>query len=241
MTAPGEARVDGTAFDALAERFNLPDAAPAKLKSLVQLLVHDPSAPTGVRDPRRAVDDHIADSLVALEVDAVRSAREIADLGAGAGLPGLPLAIALPDAHVALVESSARKCNFIGRAAAACALDNARVVNTRVESWADGLGRFDVVTARALAPLPVVLEYAAPLMRVGGMLVAWRGRIDPGSEADATRAAAELGLRSHEMRQVHPYPKAQHRHLYLALKVMETPSRFPRRPGVATKRPLGTG
>ena len=151
------------------------------------------------------------------------------------------MAIARPDAHVALVESSARKCNFIERAAAACALDNARVVNTRVESWADGLGRFDVVTARALAPLPVVLEYAAPLMGVGGMLIAWRGRRDPESEAAATRAAAELGLGSHEMRPVHPYPKAQHRHLYLALKVMETPSRFPRRPGMARKRPLGTG
>jgi 16S rRNA (guanine527-N7)-methyltransferase len=239
MTAHGESRARATTFEALVGRYNLPDGAATKLELLVRLLVHDPLAPTGVRDVNRVVDDHIADSLVALDVDAVRSAGEIADLGAGAGLPGLPLALALPDARVALVESAARKCTFIERAIGECGLRNALAVNARAESWADGLGRFDVVTARALAPLAVVLEYGAPLMRVGGMLVAWRGRRDSESETAATRAAAELGLRPHGIRRVYPYPRAQNRHLYLALKVTETPSRFPRRPGMARKRPLG--
>lgn len=202
--------------------------------------MEDPLAPTAVRDPRRVVDDHLADSLTALELSPVRGARSVADLGSGAGLPGLPLAIALPDANVALVESSARKSSFLERAIAACGAGNASVVNARVESWTEGRGRFDMVTARALASLEVVVEYAAPLLGIGGVLVAWRGRRDAEVEQAAERAAAVLGMEPAEIRAVRPYPGAQSRHLHLMSKVTETPDRFPRRPGMAVKRPLGT-
>jgi 16S rRNA (guanine527-N7)-methyltransferase len=209
------------------------------LGALVRLLASDPEAPTTVRDEAKVVDDHIADSLVALDLDEVRAAETIADLGAGAGVPGLPLAIALPGASVALVESNGRKCAFIDRAAAVCGLTNADVVHARAESWADGLGRCELVTTRALAPLAVVAEYSAPLLRLGGSLVAWRGARDEAAEAEAARAAAELGLEPAEPLHVVPYPAAKHRHLHVMLKVRETPAGFPRRPGVARKRPLG--
>jgi 16S rRNA (guanine527-N7)-methyltransferase len=225
---------------ALVDRYALPEGAEDQLGSLLALLVADPLAPTSVDEPARAVDDHLADSLVALELVEVRGASSIADLGAGAGLPGLPLAIALPESDVAVIESSARKCSFMGRAAAACGLCNTTVVNTRAESWTGGFVRFDLVTARALAPLGVVAEYAAPLLTVGGTLVIWRGRRDPDAEAAAARAAAILGLEVGEIRPVHPYAEARHRHLHLMSKVMDTPSEFPRRPGMAMKRPLGT-
>jgi 16S rRNA (guanine527-N7)-methyltransferase len=207
--------------------------------ALVDLLERDGHAPTAVRDALQAVDDHLADSLVALELDAVRAATSIADVGAGAGFPGLPLAIALPDAYVWLVESSARKCEFLTRALEASGVTNAGVVHARVEEWADGRRRQDLVTARALAPLPVVAEYAAPLLRVGGVLVAWRGRRDSAAEAVAAAAASELGLEVVEPRRVMPYSAAQNRYLHLMSKVRDTPARFPRRPGVALKRPLG--
>jgi 16S rRNA (guanine527-N7)-methyltransferase len=142
---------------------------------------------------------------------------------------------------VALIESSARKCTFIERAIASCGAENAQVVCSRAESWTVGLRRFDLVTARALAPFPVVVEYAAPLLRIGGALVVWRGRRDPESEAAAARAAALLGLELDEVRRVLPYPTAQHRYLHLMLKVMETPHGFPRRAGMALKRPLASG
>ena len=117
---------------------------------------------------------------MALELDEVRRAREIADIGSGAGFPGLVLAAALPDAHVALVESSAKKCAFLERAVGAMRLHNVVAVPERAESWRAGMGSRDLVTARAVAPLNVLVEYAAPLLRVGGALVAWKGRRDPG-------------------------------------------------------------
>jgi 16S rRNA (guanine527-N7)-methyltransferase len=210
-----------------------------RLGRLHRLLVEDPLAPTAVRDPDRVIEDHLADSLVALELERVRSAQTMADLGSGPGLPGLALAVALPKADVSLVESSARKCAFIERAIAACGAGNAHVVNARVEAWPEGRGRFAVVTARALASLAVVVEYAAPMLMVGGALVAWRGRRDLEVERAAARAAAGIGMEPIEILAVRPYAAAQNRHLHLMLKVMQTPEDFPRRPGMALKRPLG--
>lgn len=224
----------------LVERYGLPDAAAAQLGALLTALAGDPHAPTTVHAPGEAVHVHLADSLVALELEAVRSAARIADLGAGAGFPGLPLAVALPAAEVALVESVARKCAFIRAAAAAAGLANVEVVPERAEAWSAGLGTRDLVTARALAPLAVLAEYAAPLLREGGALVAWKGRRDEQEEREAAGAAAELGLAPEEIRRVAPYPGAEHRHLHVLRKVAPTPARFPRRPGMARKRPLGS-
>jgi 16S rRNA (guanine527-N7)-methyltransferase len=226
-------------IDALAERYELPAGAIKQLREFLRLLVDDTLAPTAIRDPVRAVEDHLADALVGLQLEPVRRASVIADLGSGAGLPGLPLAIALPQAQVDLVESAIRRCDFLRRAVAECDVPNARVVHTRAESWSEGLRRFDLVTARALAPLGAVIEYAAPVLRVGGMLVAWRGRRNADDEAVAARAAAKLGVEIAEVVPVSPYPHAKERHLHLMLKVTETPRGFPRRPGVALKRPLG--
>lgn len=224
---------------ALVRRYELPDSASERLLTLVRLLERDARAPTALRDPLVAIDDHLADSLVALELEPARSASAVADLGAGAGFPGLPLAIARPTAHVTLVEGNARKCAFIRSAVAACALSNATGVNARVEDWREGLEAFDLVSARALASLAVVAEYAAPLMRMGGALIVWRGRRDRAAEAVGARAAYELGLEPHAELRVKPYSGAEHRHLHLMVKVAETPARFPRRPGMARKRPLG--
>jgi 16S rRNA (guanine527-N7)-methyltransferase len=238
---PGSARspdADARLHD-LAERYGLGDAAGAQLRCLHRLLAEDPLAPTAVRDPLKVVDDHLADSLVALELEPVRRAQALADLGSGAGVPGLPLAIALPDSTVTLVDSSARKCAFLERAAASCGVANARVVDARLEAWPEGLGSFDLVTARALGPLEVVVEYAAPLLTLGGTLIVWRGRRDAAAEAAAAVAAAEVGLKPGEIVPVRPYPAAQSRHLHLMSKLMETPVGFPRRPGLAAKRPLG--
>jgi len=223
----------------LLSRWQLPARAAAPLIALVQTLAADPHAPTAVRSPDAIVDEHLADSLTALELPEVRRAKVVADLGSGGGFPGLPLAIALPTARVFLVESNARKCAYIARAAAASQVANAAVVNRRAEEWREGFGRQDLVTARALAPLPVVLEYAAPLLRLGGTLVAWRGRRDPDAEHDTKAAALELGLEVAEPIHVVPYSGAQHRFLHPFSKSAETPARFPRRPGSALKRPLG--
>jgi len=223
----------------LVERYRLSEAASIQFAALARLLTDDPRAPTAIRDPTRVVEDHLADSLVALECPELHAGRQLVDIGAGAGLPGLALAIARPELRVVLLESSRRKCAFIERAIAHCGLSNATVVTARAESWPAGRAAFDVATARAVGRLDVVAEYAAPLMRVGAVLVAWRGARDPEAEAQGQKAAEALGLRVLPPRPVRPFPAARHRYLHLMSKVTDTPARFPRRPGVALKRPLG--
>jgi 16S rRNA (guanine527-N7)-methyltransferase len=222
----------------LVARFDLPREAADRYAVLLDLVAAEPASITSVRDPLEGVDVHIADSLVALELDVVRSARRIADLGSGAGFPGLALAVALPDARIALLESVTRKCGFLERAARALELDNATVVPGRAESWRDGLEAHDLVTARALAPLGVVLEYAAPLLANGGTLVAWKGRLEDAEARNAAAAATMLGMTTPQAHPVEPFTGAEARALYLSSKVRPTPPGFPRREGIARKRPL---
>ena len=225
-------------LSALAERHGLPPGSAPALAGLLEILATDPTAPTTITDPLAAVDAHVADALVALDLDPVRAAGFIADLGAGAGFPGLVLAAALPAAHVALVEASTRKCAFLARSADAMGLRNVEVVAARAEEWADGIGRCDIVTARAVAPLNVLVEYAAPLLTEGGALVAWKGRRDRAAEVDAAAAASATGLQAGAVTEVQPWDGAEHLHLHLYMKVGATPNRFPRRAGMARKRPL---
>lgn len=213
------------------------DAATApRFAALLELLRTDPTAPTTVTRPEQGVSAHVGDSLDGLAVGAIRASRRIADLGTGAGFPGIPLAIALPEAHVELVESLSRKCAFLERALEAAAVGNASVACARAEEWA---GRqLDVVTARAVAPLNVLVEYAAPLLRVGGTLVAWKGHPDADEVRDGVAAADAVGLEPGDPVVLAPRPGADRRTLYVYSKLRETPSGFPRRPGMARKRPL---
>ena len=182
----------------------------------------------------------MADSLVALELPAVREAVALADVGAGAGFPGLPLAVALPGARVDLIESQRRRADVIERLAAAAGLGNAQPVVARAEEWGAGEGReaYDVVAVRAVAALAVLAEYAAPLLREGGVLVAWKGARDPAEEFAGGSAAARLGLTAADVLAVKPYEGARNLHLHVFRKERPTPEGFPRRPGMAAKRPL---
>jgi 16S rRNA (guanine527-N7)-methyltransferase len=222
----------------LADRHGLRASAAGRLALLLELVADEPASITAVRDPVQGVDVHVADSLVALELPEVRGARRIADLGSGGGFPGLVLAIALPDARVALVESVGRKVSFLRGAIERLELANAEAIQARAEAWPEGIGAHDLVTARALAPLAVLVEYAAPLLSVGGSLVAWKGARDHAEEADGSAAAAALGMGDPEVRPVEPYPAARERHLYLSSKVSSTPPGYPRRAGMARKRPV---
>lgn len=161
-------------------------------------------------------------------------------MGAGAGFPGLALAAALPGMQVDLIEAARRKCAVAERLAAAAGLSECRALAVRAEEWAgaDGAGAYDVVTARAVAPLAVLVEYAAPLLRLHGTFVAWKGERDGPEEGAGARAARVLGLEVVEVRRVVPFTGARARHLHTYAKVATTPERFPRRPGMARKRPL---
>jgi 16S rRNA (guanine527-N7)-methyltransferase len=227
--------VTHAAVDGLLRTHGLDSELAPALRALLDLLADD-EAPTTVHDPAEAVDVHLADSLAGLEVPEVRAARHLADLGAGAGVPGLPLALAVPEAHVLLVESQRRKCAFLERAIATLGLANAEIACARAEEL-PGTG-CDVVTARALAALPVLCEYAAPLLAEGGVLVAWKGAVGAAEDADGLAAAATLGLEREAVRPVEPYAGSERRTLHVFRKVGPTPAGYPRRAGMAAKRPL---
>lgn len=225
----------------LAARFDVSAATLANAGRLLELWATDELASTRVTSPRDAVDQHLADSWVALDLPQIRAAQRIADLGTGAGVPALPLAIALPSVRLALVESVGRRTVFLERAIEECGLgERAEIVVARAEGWPAGIGAHDVVTSRALAPLDIVFEYSAPLLELGGVAVAWKGALSAEERAGGERAAELLGLELEADHRVEPFRGARERRLIVARKVAETPARFPRREGMAKKRPLGS-
>jgi len=215
----------------------------AALGRVLDLLATERASVSSVVDTDRGWKVHVADSLTGLDVADLRQAGRIADVGAGAGFPGLPLAVAMPSARVDLIESVGRKCEFIERAIGVAGIANARVLNLRSEEWAteaaEGREAYDAVTARAVGRLSTLAELASPLLRDGGVLVAWKGRRDEEEERQAERAAAALAMRPEAVLDVGPYAGSRNRHLHVLRKTGPTPNDLPRRPGIAKKRPRG--
>lgn len=222
----------------LAIRWQIPAAGVGALAVLLDVLAEDEAAPTAVRDRARSLDTHVTDALSGLAVPELDRAARVADIGAGAGIPGLVLAAARPGMGVTEVESTGRKCAFMERLIGRMGLANATVVCSRAESWTSGFGACDAVTARALAPLPVLVEYAAPLLTDGGALVAWKALPDPAEVADGDHAADVLGLAPARITPAPAFRGADHRNLYVYVKVRSLPNRYPRRPGMARKYPF---
>ena len=215
--------------------------AHAALQKVLDLLAAERASVSSVTEAERAWKVHVADSLTGLQVWQLREASRIADIGSGAGFPGLVLAVAMPGAQLDLIESVDRKCDFMRRAIDAAGIENARVLNARSEELASGEGReaYEAVTARALGRLSTLAELASPLLAGGGVLVAWKGKRDADEEAQLERAAERLAMRPERILPVGPYAGSRHRHLHLLRKWGETPPDLPRRPGMAKKRPRG--
>ncbi|RJQ53207.1 MAG: 16S rRNA (guanine(527)-N(7))-methyltransferase RsmG [Actinobacteria bacterium] len=195
----------------------------------------------GDPDPGVLVDKHIADSLTCVLAGCITPTSRIVDVGAGAGLPGIPLAIAL-GARVTLIEANAKKSAFLSFVREALRLEGVAVVAGRAEELAHGPMResFDVAVARGLASLSVVLEYCLPLVQVGGCVVAQKG-VPAEEEVDMGRAAsATLGGGEPSLVQVPARAGASKRSLIVVRKESPTPERFPRKPGAPAKRPLGS-
>jgi len=243
--APGNARRLRKTLDALVARHRLGQAAAGQIERILEALAAQPDPHTTVSEPQAALEVHVADALSGLEVSELAGARRIADIGAGAGFPGLVLAVALPQAQVDLIESAGRKTAVMDRLIQAGQVSNARSITTRAEQFgrvpaAVGGGReaYDAVTARAVGPLAMLVEYAAPLLREGGVLVAWKGARDADEEAGGAAAAGRLGMEAGDVLPVRPFESSENRHLHVFRKTSLTPEGFPRRPGMARKRPL---
>ncbi len=218
----------------------LDGAARAQLETVLALLAEERASVSSMVD-QRAWQVHVVDSLTGLEVPELRAAHRIADVGAGAGFPGLALAVALPGAQVDLVESVGRKCEFMRQAIAAAEISNATVLNTRSEDLASAAGReaYEAITARAVGRLSTLAELASPLLKPNGVLVAWKGKRDPEEEHQLANAAEQLAMTPEQILDVGNRAGSEHRHLHLIRKTGATPNNLPRNPGIAKKRPKG--
>ncbi len=191
-----------------------------RLERWLEALVATPGL-TSVRDPAEARRVHLEDSLSALET-VRRFNGSIVDVGSGGGAPGIPLAAALPEREITLLESNRRKCAFLERWPAE--LPNLRVVCGRAEE--QPVDTYGIAVAKALAPPPVAAEWCLPLVAPGGAAVLFVG---PSAESERVAAVAEE--LAAELVESPPG-------LLVLRKVGPTPPGFPRRPGIARKRPL---
>ena len=198
-----------------------------RLERWIDALLATPGL-TAIHDRAEAWRVHVEDCLAALEL--VRAfAGPIVDVGSGGGAPGIPLAAVLPEREVTLLEASARKCAFLSEVARG--FPNVRVVEGRAEEQA--VDSFGVAVAKALARPAVAAEWCLPLVAPGGAAILYVGETaDPGAVA---RAAERLAAATPE---VHPGGGSEGRRLLVLRKLGPTPPGFPRRPGVARKRPL---
>jgi len=222
-------------------RGSLSEAQVEATSTILELLEEERASVSSVTEPERAWRVHVEDSLTGLEVPELAKAARIADIGSGAGFPGLVVAVALPGSQLDLIESVGRKCEFIRRAIDAAGIPNAAVVNARSEEVAGSEKResYDAVTARAVGRLSTLAELASPLLRENGVLVAWKGKRDPDEEQQLERAAEQLAMHPERILDVGDRAGSKHRHLHVLRKLGPTPETLPRRPGMAKKRPRG--
>ena len=177
MTTPIPAAARQRLVTGLAE-LSLDPAIATPLLAYLELLLHWNRAYnlTAVREPLEMVDKHLLDSLAMHPyVDGIaRAGGRLADLGTGAGLPGIPLAIAKPGLRVTLVESNGKKARFMREVARKLSLEDVDVAEARIEAL-DRPGCYDAITARALATLPLILELGGHLLKPDGQLLAMKG------------------------------------------------------------------
>ncbi len=191
---------------------------------------------------QKYVTEHYVDSFTVVKTGKIRENMKVADVGTGAGFPGLPLKILKPGISLFLIEANNKKANFLNKVIAELGIEGAEIIRARAEEAGRELDlreKMDVVVARAVASLPVLLEYALPLCKVGGWFLAMKG---PGVEKElepARLAAAELGSRIDSVLKPYGQNGEKQRTIVQVQKDLPIKEKYPRRTGIPTKRPLG--
>ena len=194
---------------------------------------------TAIRERDEFVTKHIVDSLLFADLPCIKEADKIIDAGTGAGFPGVPLAIVYPEKEFVLLDSLAKKLKIVSDIADELGIENVSTLHMRAEDAGKDKAhreRYEVCVTRALAPLPVLLEYTLPLIRPGGKLVAYKGPQYEEELADAKKALDILGgeLVSIE----HSGLEDMDRTALVISKTGKTPAQYPRKAGTPSKKPL---
>ncbi|MCA9960652.1 MAG: 16S rRNA (guanine(527)-N(7))-methyltransferase RsmG [Anaerolineales bacterium] len=196
---------------------------------------------TAIREPADIQLKHFLDSLTCASVMGDLAQTQLLDVGTGAGFPGLPLKILVPELHVTLVESVAKKTRFLEVVVAELGLTGVEIIAERAEvlgQHAQHRERYDWVVARAVAELRVLLEYLLPFCRVGGHVLAQKGENASAEIANAQNALAVLGAEEPHLHTA-PLPESLGPRFFVVVpKVAAMPALYPRRAGMPGKRPL---
>jgi 16S rRNA (guanine527-N7)-methyltransferase len=198
---------------------------------------------TAITEPHNIQIKHFLDSLSILKVLTPTGARvSVVDVGTGAGFPGLPLKILCPTLQLTLVEATGKKAGFCRHIAEVLTLSGVSVVHARAEEVGqqrEHREQYDWAVARAVAEMPVLAEYLLPLVRRGGHALAQKGLGAPAEAYNASPAIQKLGGELDQVVEVELPGIAEARYLVVLKKVAATPMRYPRRPGLPAKAPLG--
>ena len=197
---------------------------------------------TSIRERDKAWRRHIIDSLTLLPFLAPEPAdAALIDVGSGGGVPGIPLAIARPDWRVALLEATGKKARFLHACVTELGIEGCRVVHDRAEAAGQDPAhrqRYDAAVCRAIGPMREMLEYALPLVRVGGRSLAMKGSKAEQELKDADRALELLGAGNLEVYDAYGKGFDSQSVIVIITKARPTPSRYPRPPGMPRKSPL---
>ena len=196
---------------------------------------------TALTAPEDVAVKHIIDSLTAYDAALFDGARTLIDVGTGAGLPGIPLAVYAPQFTVTLLDALNKRVRFLTEVTAAMGLQNVRCIHARAEEAArtvEHRAAYAIVVSRAVARLPVLLEYTLPFVRVGGTLLALKGRAYAEEQKEARRAAEVLGGGRITARPVHLPGLDDVRAILTVTKERQTPAAYPRGGGAPARRPL---
>jgi 16S rRNA (guanine527-N7)-methyltransferase len=196
---------------------------------------------TAIRDVESIRAKHFLDSFSCLLAWRENPPSSLIDVGTGAGFPGLPLKILQPALNLALVESVGKKAEFCRHMTTTLGMEKVDVVQARAEEVGQGpkyRERFDWAIARAVANLPILVEYLLPLVRVGGAVLAQKGESGPAEAHASEKAVSLLGGRLRQVIKVDLPGVAEERYLIVIDKIAATPPNYPRRVGVPSKKPL---
>jgi 16S rRNA (guanine527-N7)-methyltransferase len=196
---------------------------------------------TAITDPDEIMRRHVLDSMTAAPILSQRGATNIVDVGTGGGFPGLALSVYQSHWRVTMIDSVGKKTAFVRRAADHLRLANVKVITARAEEAGAGENRecFDAALARALASTSAAIEYCAPLVRVGGLLLLYKSGDVTTAVADGERVASLVGCSppaAHSV--IDTLGVGSDRFLFEVTKERPTPPRFPRQPGQAKRHPL---